>query len=49
MSIFKSKGLEMSHLSIVPRNIAVNVNNTALVMGEKALNIFIKELGLSPV
>jgi alcohol oxidase len=39
-------GLKLADLSIVPRNIAANTNNTALVIGEKAADIFIQELGL---
>lgn len=48
LSVYGVKGLKVADLSIVPRNVAANTNNTALVVGEKAADIFIKELGLSP-
>ena len=33
-------------LSIVPENVGANTNNTALMIGEKAADIIIRELGL---
>lgn len=39
-------GLKIADLSIVPKNVASNTNNTALVIGEKAADLFIKELGI---
>jgi alcohol oxidase len=39
-------GLKVADLSIVPENVASNTNNTAIVVGEKAADIIIKELGL---
>lgn len=33
-------------LSIAPENVAANTNNTALMVGEKAADIIMKELGL---
>ena len=33
-------------LSIPPENVAANTNNTALMIGEKAADIIIHELGL---
>ncbi|KAH9901808.1 alcohol oxidase [Xylariomycetidae sp. FL2044] len=39
--------LKLADLSIVPKNVAANTANTAMVIGEKAASIFIKELGLA--
>ncbi|KAK7994307.1 GMC oxidoreductase-domain-containing protein [Apiospora marii] len=41
------RGLKVADLSIVPENVAVNTMSTALTVGEKAADIFIRELGLS--
>lgn len=38
--------LKVADLSIPPRNVAANTNNTALAIGERAADIFIRELGL---
>ncbi|KAL2867444.1 GMC family oxidoreductase [Aspergillus lucknowensis] len=46
LSVYGVQGLKVADLSIVPRNVAANTNNTALVIGEKAADILIKELGL---
>lgn len=46
LSVYGVEGLKIADLSIVPRNVAANTNNTALAVGEKAADIFIKELGL---
>jgi alcohol oxidase len=46
LSVYGVEGLKIADLSIVPRNVAANTNNTALAVGEKAGDIFIKELGL---
>ncbi|KAF1949800.1 alcohol oxidase-like protein [Byssothecium circinans] len=43
------KGMKIADLSIVPGNVAANTNATALSVGEKAADIFIRELGLVPV
>lgn len=40
------EGLKIADLSIVPANTASNTNNLALVIGEKAADIFINELYL---
>ncbi|RYP51229.1 hypothetical protein DL768_003388 [Monosporascus sp. mg162] len=40
-------GLKVADLSIVPENVCANTMNTALVIGEKAADIFIQELGLA--
>ncbi|EAQ91743.1 hypothetical protein CHGG_03678 [Chaetomium globosum CBS 148.51] len=46
LSVYGVEGLKIADLSIVPRNVAANTNNTALVIGEKAADIIIKELDL---
>ncbi|KAI1114997.1 glucose-methanol-choline oxidoreductase [Nemania sp. NC0429] len=46
LSVFGVEGLKIADLSIVPKSMATNTNNTALAVGEKAADIFIKELGL---
>ena len=38
--------LKIADLSIAPENVGANTNNTALMIGEKAADIFIRELGL---
>lgn len=40
-------GLKIADMSIPPMNVAANTNNTALLIGEKAADIIIRELGLS--
>jgi choline dehydrogenase-like flavoprotein len=47
LSVYGVEGLKLADLSIPPRNVACNTNNVALTIGEKAADIFIKELGLS--
>ncbi|KAH7303949.1 alcohol oxidase-like protein [Stachybotrys elegans] len=39
-------GLKVADLSIPPMNVGANTNNTALMIGEKAADIIIRELGL---
>ncbi|KAK3295243.1 GMC oxidoreductase-domain-containing protein [Chaetomium fimeti] len=46
LGVYGVEGLKVADMSIVPRNVAANTNNTALAIGEKAADIFIKELGL---
>lgn len=41
------KGLKVADLSIAPKNVAGNTMSTALMIGEKAADMFIRELGLS--
>ena len=41
------EGLKLADLSIPPENVGANTGNTAFLIGEKAADIFIKELGLS--
>lgn len=40
------EGLKIVDLSIPPKNVGGNTNNTALVIGEKAADMIIRELGL---
>lgn len=46
LGVYGVRNLKIADLSIAPRNVAANTNNTALAIGEKAADIFIKELGL---
>lgn len=46
LNVYGTKGLKIADLSIPPENVGANTNNTALVIGEKAADIIIKELGL---
>ncbi|KAI1151890.1 GMC oxidoreductase [Nemania diffusa] len=46
LNVYGVKGLKLADLSIVPENVAANTNNTAMVIGEKAADIIIRELGL---
>jgi alcohol oxidase len=46
LSVYGVEGLKVADLSILPRNVAANTNNTALAIGEKAADIFIEEMGL---
>ncbi|KAG8160628.1 hypothetical protein KVR01_008892 [Diaporthe batatas] len=41
------RGLKLADLSIVPENVGANTANTAMVIGEKAADIVIRELGLA--
>ncbi|KAI1412251.1 alcohol oxidase [Hypoxylon sp. FL1857] len=47
LSVYGVEGLKVADLSIMPKNVAANTNNTAIAIGEKAASIFIKELGLN--
>ncbi|KAI0383333.1 putative alcohol oxidase [Hypomontagnella monticulosa] len=47
LSVYGVKNLKIADLSIPPSNVAANTANTAYAIGEKAADIFIKELGLS--
>jgi alcohol oxidase len=38
------QGLKLCDLSIIPENVGANTNNTALMVGEKAAEIILKEL-----
>jgi len=46
LSVHGLKGLKLADLSIPPENVGANTGNTAFLVGEKAADIFIKELGL---
>ncbi|KAF7561105.1 hypothetical protein G7046_g3025 [Stylonectria norvegica] len=46
LNVWGTKGLKIADLSIPPSNIGGNTNNTAILIGEKAADIIIKELGL---
>lgn len=47
LGVYGTRGLKIADLSIPPSNVAANTNGTALVIGEKAADIFIRELGLA--
>lgn len=46
LSVHGIQGLKLADLSIPPENVGANTNNTALMIGEKAADIIIRELGL---
>lgn len=46
LNVYGVKGLKLADLSVPPENVGANTGNTAFVVGEKAADIFIKELGL---
>jgi choline dehydrogenase-like flavoprotein len=46
LNVWGTKGLKLADLSIPPQNVGANTNNTAIVVGEKAADIIIKDLGL---
>ncbi|KAI5917755.1 putative alcohol oxidase [Camillea tinctor] len=46
LSVHGIKGLKIADMSIAPSNVSANTVNTALMIGEKAADIFIKELGM---
>ncbi|KAI0148499.1 alcohol oxidase [Xylariaceae sp. FL1272] len=48
LSVYGVECLKIADLSIVPKSVAANTNNTALAIGEKAADIFMRELGLTP-
>ncbi|UZP39031.1 hypothetical protein NXS19_006847 [Fusarium pseudograminearum] len=47
LNVWGTKGLKLADLSIAPENVGANTNNTAIVIGEKAADIIIKDLGLA--
>ncbi|PNS20058.1 Cellobiose dehydrogenase [Sphaceloma murrayae] len=47
LGVYGTRGLKLADLSVPPENVGANTNNTALMIGEKAADIFIKELGLA--
>ncbi|KAI0181677.1 alcohol oxidase-like protein [Hypoxylon sp. FL1284] len=46
LGVYGVEGLKIADLSIPPLNVGANTNNTAIAIGEKAADIFIRELGL---
>lgn len=46
LSVYGLKGLKLADLSVPPGNVGANTGGTAFVLGERAADIFIKELGL---
>ncbi|KAM0327141.1 hypothetical protein ACHAQA_006272 [Verticillium albo-atrum] len=46
LSVYGVEGLKVADLSIPPQNVGANTGSTAYLIGEKASEIFIKELGL---
>lgn len=46
LNVHGVKGLKLADLSVPPENVGANTGNTAFLVGEKAADIFIKELGL---
>jgi alcohol oxidase len=47
LTVYGVKGLKIADLSIVPSNVSGNTMSTALLIGEKAADIIIKELLLA--
>lgn len=46
LNVYGLKGLKLADLSVPPENVGANTGNTAFVVGEKAADIFMRELGL---
>ncbi|KAF1999190.1 GMC oxidoreductase [Amniculicola lignicola CBS 123094] len=46
LNVYGVEGLKIADMSIPPQNVAANTMNTAIVVGEKAADIIIKEMGL---
>ena len=46
LNVYGVTGLKLCDLSICPGNVGANTNNTALLVGEKAADILIRDLGL---
>ncbi|RYP69324.1 hypothetical protein DL770_008267 [Monosporascus sp. CRB-9-2] len=46
LNVYGVQGLKIADLSIPPLQVGANTNNTAMVIGEKAADIIIRELGL---
>jgi choline dehydrogenase-like flavoprotein len=44
--VYGTEKLKIADLSIPPVNMGANTNNAAMVIGEKAADIIIQELGL---
>ncbi|CAJ2501432.1 Uu.00g042850.m01.CDS01 [Anthostomella pinea] len=46
MNVHGVTGVKVADLSICPANLAAHTSHTAMIIGEKAADILIKELGL---
>ncbi|KAH6871237.1 GMC oxidoreductase-domain-containing protein [Thelonectria olida] len=46
LNVWGTTGLKLADLSIAPKNVGGNTNNTAMLIGEKAASIIIKDLDL---
>ena len=46
LNVYGVRALKIADMSIPPENVAANTNSTALLIGEKAADIIIQELGL---
>lgn len=46
LNVYGTQGLKLADLSIAPENVGANTNNTALVVGEKAVLIIAADLGI---
>ena len=49
LNVHGISNLKLADLSVPPENVGANTGNTAFVVGEKAADIIIKELGLEKV
>ncbi|KAI0376775.1 GMC oxidoreductase [Hypomontagnella monticulosa] len=49
LGVHNARKLKVADMSIAPKNVSGNTMSTALMIGERAADIFIKELGLRPV
>lgn len=47
LDVYGVRGLKIVDVSICPQNVGANTNNTAMIIGEKAADIVLKELGLN--
>jgi len=47
LSVYGTENLKLADLSVPPGNVGANTGGTAFVLGERAADIFIKELGLN--
>lgn len=47
LGVYGVEALKVTDLSIPPLNVGANTMNTAIVIAEKAADIFIRELGLA--
>lgn len=47
LNVYGVDGLKVADMSIVPNNVGCNTNSVALTIGERAADIFLRELGLA--